>query len=56
MDAVKTMKAQGKSPFRDEIHDVVHEKIKYADFLKAIDEMVAKQILRTTDKLHYDLH
>ncbi len=56
VDAIKTIKAQGKNPFRDEIHDLVHEKIKYADFLKLVDEMVNKQILRTNDKLHYDLH
>ena len=56
VDAIKIIKAQGKNPFRDEIHDLVHEKIKYADFLKLVDEMVSKQILRTNDKMHYDLH
>ena len=50
------MKAQGKKLFREEIHDQIQDKIKYTEFTALLEDMVAKKILSTTDKLHYDLH
>lgn len=56
VEAIKSLKAQGKRADRDEIHDMVHDKIKYADFLRLVDEMTNKSILRTNDKMNYELH
>ena len=56
IDAIKTMKAQGKQLFREEIHDQIQDKIKYTEFTTLLEDMVAKKLLSTTDKLHYELH
>eukprot|EP00826_Nyctotherus_ovalis_P000878 TRINITY_DN10068_c0_g1_i6.p1 TRINITY_DN10068_c0_g1~~TRINITY_DN10068_c0_g1_i6.p1 ORF type:complete len:231 (+),score=14.07 TRINITY_DN10068_c0_g1_i6:363-1055(+) len=55
VSAIKTIRAKGSKPQRDEIHDLVSNKIKYADFLKVVEGMVERQVLVTTDKVHYDL-
>ena len=55
INAIKNLKAKNSNTHRDEIHDLVSNKIKYADFLKLIESMVEKQILLINDKVHYDL-
>ena len=51
------MKAQKKELFRDEIHDHIHDKIDFQEFLKLIEDLISKDVLKTTsDNNHYDLN